>query len=412
MNVIQKMIYRVTPKFVKETIAQKVSSGSDFTSWIGRTFYGLENGTLETNENIFSVVSRLANTVSSLPFKKYKNYDVINDSQVDKLIYYPNTNQTLDQILNILEVSRNTNGNGYALIFRDFRGQFDKLVPFVPSAVEPVIEQNSKELWYQVNSEGKRYFFHNSDMIHVRHIAGNGNWKGISPISVLKNSNDFDKAVRTFSLKEMQSIRDSFILTYDASVDDDKRTAVVDDFKKFYAENGGVLFQEPGVKIDKMDRRFIPADMKISEEVTRDRIANVFNVPSIFLNSNSSSFSSNEQLMQLFVNMTLMPIVKQYEREFAKKILTKEERIAGCYFKFNLMALLRGDSKSRQQYYHGAIRDGYMSQDEVRMLEELPPRGGSANQLWISGDMYPLDMDPTLRRTNNNSNQDVVDKED
>src|SRR5699024_5449391 len=112
--------------------------------------------------------------------------------------------------------------------------------------VEPVIEEKSKELWYQVINDGRTYYFHNADMIHVRHIAGNGNWKGISPLAVLKNSNEFDKAVRTFSLKEMQSIRDSFILKYDASLNDEKRKAVVDNFKQFYEENGGILFQEPG----------------------------------------------------------------------------------------------------------------------------------------------------------------------
>lgn len=408
VNRFQKIVNKITPKFVKQSVIKGNLSGKNFSSWFGKTFFGLENGTLETNENIFSVVSRLSNTLSSLPFKKYFKYDQITDAQTDRLYYYPNSNQTLDQIINVLEVSRNTNGNGYALIFRDIRGQFEKLIPFVPSAVEPMIEQNTKELWYQVINEGKKYYFHNSDIIHVRHIAGNGNWKGISPISVLKNSNEFDKAVREFSLKEMQSIRDSFILTYSANIDEEKRAAVIEDFKRFYEENGGVLFQEPGVTIDEMQRKFIAGDMKISEEITRDRIANVYNVPNIFLNSGSSSFSSNEQLMQLFVNMTLTPIVKQYEREFVKKILTPKERINGYYFKFNLMALLRGDSTARQQFYHGAVRDGWMTRDEVRMLEELPPMGGKAAELWISGDMYPLEMDPRERKLNRKT-KDVID---
>lgn len=91
----------------------------------------------------------------------------------------------------------------------------------------------------------------------------------------------------------MQSLRDSFILTYDTSVDEEKRKAVVKDFRRFYEENGGVLFQEPGVTIKEMNRNFVATDMKITEEITRDRIANVFNVPSIFLNSNSSSFSGH-----------------------------------------------------------------------------------------------------------------------
>lgn len=411
MNVAQKVIYKLTPKFVKNAVLQKATS-SDFSRWIGKTFFGIENGTLETNENIFSVVSRLSNTLASLPFKKYLNYDQVTDEQTDRLLYHPNANQTLDQIFNVLEVSKNTNGNGYAVIFRDVRGQFEKLVPLIPGNVEPVIEERSEELWYQVVNDGRSYYFHNADMIHVRHISGNGNWKGISPLAVLKNSNEFDKAVRTFSLKEMQSIRDSFILKYDTSLNDEKRKAVVDNFKQFYEENGGILFQEPGVEIDEMKRNFVAADMKISEEITRDRIANVYNIPNTFLNSTSGSFSSNEQLMQMFVNMTLTPIVRQYEREFAKKILTQKERVEGYYFKFNMMALLRGDSTARQQFYHGAVRDGWMTRDEVRMYEELPPKGGMASELWISGDMYPLEMDPLLRKSATPTNKDQSEKED
>lgn len=411
MNVAQKMIYKLTPKFVKNAILRKATS-SDFSRWVGKTFFGIENGTLETNENIFSVVSRLSNTLASLPFKKYLNYGQVNDEQTDRLLYHPNPNQTLDQIFNVLEVSKNTNGNGYAVIFRDVRGQFEKLVPLIPGNVEPVIEEKSKELWYQVINDGRTYYFHNADMIHVRHIAGNGNWKGISPLAVLKNSNEFDKAVRTFSLKEMQSIRDSFILKYDTSLNDEKRKAIVANFKQFYEENGGILFQEPGVEIEEMKRNFVAADMKISEEITRDRIANVYNIPNTFLNSTSGSFSSNEQLMQMFVNMTLTPIVKQYEREFAKKILTPKERVEGYYFKFNMMALLRGDSTARQQFYHGAVRDGWMTRDEVRMYEELPPKGGMASELWISGDMYPLEMDPLLRKATVSTNKDQSEKMD
>lgn len=411
MNIVQRAINRVTPKFIKQSVIKNYQTNSSFKQWFGRTFFGIENSTLETNENIFSVVSRLSNTLSSLPFKKYLNYDQQFDEEMYRLVYYPNKNQTLDQIINVLEVSRDTNGNGYALIMRDVRGQLDMLVPFNPNYVEPVLEQNSNELWYVVNNDGKTYYFHNSDVIHVRHIAGNGNWKGISPIAVLKNSNDFDKAVREFSLKEMQSLRDSFILTYASNVDEKKRAAVVEGFRRFYEENGGVLFQEPGVTIDEMERNFVATDMQITEGITRDRIANVYNVPSIFLNSDSSSFSSNEQLMQLFVNMTLTPIVKQYEREFNKKILRKEERVKGYYFKFNMMGLLRGDSDARQKFYHGGIRDGWMAPDEARMLEEMPPRGGKASELWISGDMYPQDMDPAIRKSNKTGTQDVIKKD-
>nr|WP_241432910.1 phage portal protein [Listeria fleischmannii] len=216
----------------------------------------------------------------------------------------------------------------------------------------------------------------------------------------MKNSNQYDKAVREFALKEMQNTRDSFILKYGQNVDPEKKAAIVEDFKRFYEENGGVLFQEPGVEVEKITRDFIAGDMKIAEEITRDRIANVYNIPSIFLNSNSDSFSSNEQLMQMFVNLTLIPIIRQYEKEFNRKLLSVKQRNEKYYFKFSVNGLLRGDSEARANFYSKGLRDGWLKRDDVRAWEELPPEGGMAAELWISGDMYPLEMDPSLRKGN------------
>src|SRR5699024_5742145 len=126
-----------------------------------------------------------------------------------------------------------------------------KLTLINPDYVVPLIENETKELWYEVIGEdGNRYYFHNMEMIHVKHISSSSGLKGINPIKVLSNANDFDKAVREFSLKEMQSAPNSFIIKYAANVDVDKRQRVIEDFKRFYKDNGGILFQEPGVEIE------------------------------------------------------------------------------------------------------------------------------------------------------------------
>lgn len=385
------------------------TTNNGFASWEGKHFFGIGNSTLETNENIFSVVSKLSNTVASLPFRLYDNYEKQTDSFFSKLILNANDNQTLFEVFRSMEVARNTNGNGYALLMRDIRYQVEKIVPLNPALVEPLIDRDTEEVWYRVTNEGRSYYFYNTDIIHVKHIAGNGNIKGISPMQVLRNSIEFDEAVRIFSLEEMRTLKESFILTYEANVDEEKRNAIIEDFRRFYRENGGILFQEPGVTIKEIKHNFEAADIKVTEEITRDRIANVYNVPAIFLNSDSDSFSSNEQLMQMFVNMTLVPIVKQYEVEFTKKVLTASQRKRGLYFKFNVNSLLRGDMETRSNFYSKALRDGWMTRDEVRELEDLSPMGGKASELWISGDMYPLDLDPALRKSSNQSKNDVSD---
>ena len=373
--------------------------GYDFSDWIGRTFWGIDNSQLATNETIFSVISRLANTLSALPIKLHQKYDVIQNDASDVLINEPNQNMSSFDLLNSLEVSRNETGNGYAVILRDIRMRPSEILPLDPSCVTEFIDRDDGSLWYEVRGESKNMYVHNSDMIHVKHIRGPSRWRGLSPLKVLANTIKYDKAVQEFSLSEMEK-KESFILKYAANVDDEKRKRIIEDFRRFYKENGGILFQEPGVELTELKKQYFASDTLASERITRSRVANVFNVPVSFLNdTEGGTTASNEQLMIQFVNMTLLPIVRQYEHEFNRKLLTKTDRKQGMYFKFNLGGLLRGDTAARTQFYQAMLRSGAMKPDEVRMLEDLAPMGGMADVLWISGDLYPQEMDPTLRKS-------------
>ncbi|CAM4400504.1 portal protein [Bacillus manliponensis] len=371
----------------------------DFSSWFGRKFWGIDNSKLATNETIFSVISRLSNTISSLPLKLYKKYDIVMNQAADVVINNPNQNMTGFEWINKLEVSRNEAGNGYAAIMRDIRMQVEALIPIDSAYVTPFLNTDDNNLWYEVRGIGGTYYIHNMNMFHVKHITGVSRWKGISPLDVLRNTLEYDKSVQEFSLSEMQK-KDSFILTYNAQVDEKKRQEIVDDFKRFYQENGGILFREPGVTIEGIDRKYFASDTLASERITRSRVANVFNVPVSFLNdTEGQSYGSNEQLMIQFVQMTLTPIVRQYEHEMNRKLLNQAERESGYYFKFNLGGLLRGDTAARTAYYQAAIRSGWLSQDDIREMEDKPPRGGNASKLWVSGDLYPIDMDPAQRKS-------------
>jgi HK97 family phage portal protein len=382
----------------KMAVAGWKGKGYDFSSWMGRTFWGIDNSKLATNETIFSVISRLSNTLSALPIKLHQKYDVVMNQAADVLINDPNPNMSSFDFLNKMEVSRNEKGNGYSVIVRDIRMQPEAIIPVDSSYVSPFINSDDNSLWYKVIGADNTYYVHNMNMLHVKHITGASRWSGISPLDVLKNTLEYDKAVQEFSLTEMQK-KESFILEYGANVKDEIRQKIIDDFRRFYKENGGILFQEPGVKVTEMKKQYFASDTLASERITRSRVANVFNVPVSFLNDNEGgSFGSNEQMMIQFVNMTLLPIVRQYEHEFNRKLLTSIDRKAGYYFKFNLGGLLRGDTSARTQFYQTMLRSGGMKPDEVRMLEDLPPIGGKANELWISGDLYPMEMDPTLRK--------------
>ena len=382
--------------------------GFDFTPWSGRNFWGIDNSNLATNETIFSVITRYSNLVATLPLKLHDaNRNVLRNDVASLVIYESNRNMSAFEFMRNIEVSRNETGNGYAFILRDVKYyQPIELIPIDANYVETFLNTDDGLIYHKVQVTKGSYIVPDSDMIHVKHISGPSRLKGINPLKVLSNTIKYDKAVQEFSLSEM-SKKDSFILTYDANIDKDKRDEVINDFRNYYNNNGGVLFQEPGVSIEQKTRQYFSADTINSEKITRSRVANVYNMPLYLLNEQGgTTASSNEQAMKSFVDMSLMPILKQYECEFNRKLLTQMDKKEGLYFKFNVNGLLRGDTSARTALYQMFRRNSIASANEIRAWEDLPPDGSpEADKLYTSGDLYPIDLPIEQRKTSKNTSE-------
>lgn len=378
-----------------------VSAATGFEKWFfrGRSiFQGKSGSTLATNETIFAAVTRISNSMASLPLKLYQEFTPVNTATSDMVANAPNNNMTGFDFIRTMETIRNTHGNAYALKMYDARYQLSSLLILDPAYVEPVVEADTNELWYCVNGSKGQYYVHNMDMIHVKHIHTTG-YKGISPIDVLSNTIEFDKEVRQFSLDQMDTaIKASFILKMATNVSEDKKKEIYANFHQFYKENGGVIIQENGVEIDPIERKFIDTKVFEVEKITKSRVAMVFNIPIFLLGETDGvSYASMEQLSLNYVTNTMIPIVRQYEQEFNRKLLSRAERLRGLYFKFNVNALLRGDMKTRGEFYFKMMRSGGYKPNEIRALEELPPEAGG-DQLFISGDLYPIDLPVSDRK--------------
>ncbi|MFC3466500.1 phage portal protein [Staphylococcus saprophyticus] len=383
----------------------------DFSPWKNKNFWGVINNTLETNETIFSAITKLSNSMASLPLKLYENYKVVNNEVSELLTISPNNSMSSFDFINQIETCRNEKGNAYVLIERDVFAQPEKLYLINPDVVQMAIENNSKELFYMIHAAtGNELVVHNTDMLHFKHIVASNMVQGVSPIDVLKNTMDFDNALREFNLAEMQK-PESFILKYGTNVSKEKREDVLSDFKSFYEENGGILFQEPGVEIDPLPKKYVSEDMVASENLTRERVANVFQLPAVFLNAKGgTNFTKNEELNRFYLQHTLLPIIKQYEEEFNRKLLTKNDRQKGQYFKFNVKSLLRADSATQAEVYFKAVRSGYYGINEIREWEDLPPVEGGDKPM-ISGDLYPIDTPVEQRNTTKGGDNNANGKE-
>ena len=99
----------------------------------------------------------------------------------------------------------------------------------------------------------------------------------------------------------------------------------------------------------------------------------------------TATYASAEQMFIAHVVHTLSPWYARIENSAAAYLLTKRERAAGHYFKFNANGLMRGSAKDRAEFYAKGLgsggHPGWVSPDEVRELEDMNPMGGEAAKL-------------------------------
>lgn len=345
---------------------------------------------LADNETIFSAISRLANTMSSLSLELYQNYNTINEfnNDIATLIEEPNRYMTSFNFISTLETLRNTYGNAYSLIEYDESMQPISLYILDNNYVEPFIEKGTRELYYRVWDGDKFIFVHSSNIIHVKYISTTG-YKGINPLSVLKNSINYDKEVKEFSINQMQNgLKSNIVIQLKSKLNKDAMDAYTDMLRKF--QKNGILFLDEGKEAKELNSNFIDPKVFEVENITIARVARVFNIPLYKLLDGKQSYKNSEQADLEYIKDTILPIVRQYEKEFNRKLLNPILRMNGYKFKFNLSSLKRADMQSRADFYFKGLRSAWFTPNEIRALEDLPPLNGG-DKLYVSRDLISID---------------------
>lgn len=378
-----------------------MSIPANFRSWFEPTnvFARLQGETLATSETVFAAISKLSNSMGSLPVDLFdRDFKRQATPSSDLLAYGLNPNMHRFELLRTLEALRNSAGNAYGPLEYDDQYQVKAIRLVDPGRVIPVIEAKSRELWYQIDADTGTYWVHNLDMVHVKHISTvdmlGVSYTGISPLSVLAKTIDFDRKVKEFSLDQIEgAVHASFILKMAAMLDEGKKKAVLDSFKAFYADNGGVLLEEQGTTITPIvDKAIMDTKVFEVEKITKARVNEVFGLP---VHDTADSYNTREQAALEYVQDTMVPIVAQYEAEFDRKLLTPAERRAGLHFKFDMSELLRADTATLGDFLMKMVRTGIMSPDQGANKLGLPSFPGGDVHV-MSKDLAPVGSTPAL----------------
>ena len=349
--------------------------------------------TIEGNEAIYAAVSRISNTLASMPMHLYKGFELQAGHPLERLVALePNPNYTAFGFRQTMEVLRNTEGNCYALKVLDRLGAVQRLDILNPTRVQPMRDPQDGSIWYSVTmDDGQASIVPGFLVINLKHMSANGE-KGIRPIDVLRRSLDYDTQVKELSLDQLDGVNHGIMLTVpNTGLNQDQKDELVDRFLETYEKSGrSVVILEGGLTATSFDASAVDAQLLDVERITRNRVATVYNIPPHMLGDYSgTSFSSAEQQMMEFLQLTILPIAEQWEEEFDRKLLTPQDYAAGYRFRFDTSALTRADVATTANKHQMAIRGGWMTPNEVRRTEGLPPVDDGA-ELMISRDLLPL----------------------
>ncbi|MBJ3683678.1 phage portal protein, partial [Salmonella enterica subsp. enterica serovar Corvallis] len=145
------------------------------------------------------------------------------------------------------------------------------------------------------------------------------------------------------------------------------------------------LLQE-GMSYKQLSQDNEKAQLLQSRQWGVEEVCRLYKIPPHMVQMLEKATNNNIEHQGLqFVMYTLLAWLKRHEGALMRDLLLPSER-GELYIEFNVSGLLRGDQKSRYESYALGRQWGWLSVNDIRRMENLPPIQG--------GDKYltPLNM--------------------
>lgn len=380
--------------FKKLSTVFKKSTSLSLTNIHGWRSGGISHSGVSVNESnvlslsaVWACVNLLSGTIGSTPifiYRSKKNGTRVRDKNhpLHRILHdRPNSEQTPVDFFEGLTTGIELQGDGYAQKIYGSKNQLVGLMP-IRSDIVSVRRESNGRLSYNWSDNGRSYSVDQNDMLHIRGFGGDA-LGGLSTLSYGRHAfglaNTIDKAAgKTFA----NGMRPSGTLTYEEFLTEEQRdtieTLVIDKFVG--AQNAGKpMVLEGGVKWNQLSINPEDAQMLQSRGFSIEEVCRFFGVPPFMIGhteKNTSWGSGLEQQVLAFVKFSLRKRIRRIEQALMNQLLSPQDRAAGVIIEFSLEGLLRGDSSGRSNFYKAGLNDGWLTVNEVRGFENLPPVAG------------------------------------
>lgn len=343
---------------------------------------------------VWSAVNFLSGTIAGLPLHVFRRVDngrervsggvatILNENANDDASSFEWLKYKFEQVF--------TGGRGVTYIERTNYGEVVNLWPLDPSKVR-VDRGGDGRKRYRTSSR----VYDASEIIDLPFMLKANGTDSRSPIMTGKDAIGMAIAASRYGAKAFQSggIPPAVLQGPFQSAAGAVRAS--DDVAKTMAKLGtqgrSVMALPMGHELKAIG--FNPEQMQLLElqRFSIEQIARIYSLPPVFLQDlTHGTFSNTEQQDLHFVKHTIKRWVEQAEAEINLKLFG---RGSDLYAEFNVDGLLRGDFKTRMEAHATSIQNGIRTPNEVRDIENLPPRAEGDN-LMIQGATVPMGSQP------------------
>lgn len=334
----------------------------------------------------------IAEGIAQVPFKVYKHEGANVVPATGHPLYRvlhrkPNGWMTSFELRETMAMHCVLTGNAYAFVNR-LRGSVAEIIPLPPGSVS-VKQKDDYRLEYKVTApSGKTVTVPQEAIWHWRGPS----WDAVSGLDVVKLAREsIGLAMSTEeSQSRMQKNGASISGTYsvEGTLNAEQYKAMRAWLDKEFdgaANLGKTKLLDRNAKFHPQSMTGIDAQLLETRKYQIEDICRSFRVIPIlagYSGDKANTYASAEQMFLAHVVHTLSPWYERIEQSAECHLLTDKEVAEGYFVKFNAAGLMRGSHKDRSEYFAKALGAGgspaWMTQDEVRALEELNPMGGDA----------------------------------
>jgi HK97 family phage portal protein len=344
---------------------------------------------------VYASVRLLSDTISTLPIDAFLELgdDVRKPTDPPLWVNNPGGGPWLGRIelLSQVMTSMLLSGNAYLLTPRT-SGEVASVVALDPQMVSPYTDSTGRVVYYNVLGQSLGM----PDILHLRGMMLPGQATGCSPITYCRESIGVGLAAQRFGGSFFgNSAIPSVVAEIPGSMSETGQKALqawIDDQHKGPAKAHKLMVLTEGAKLNKLT---IPPEDAQFIETRRFEVSDVarmFGVPPHLIGdaSNSTSWGSGLAEQNIgFAQHSLRPWVERIEAGLTA-LWHSEGGPPNGVLKLNMAAVLRGSTKDRYESYEIALNSKFMTINEVRALEDLPPRpGGDEIQAAPSGSPRP-----------------------